>query len=231
MSVPVAETTYKNPIMLSDYSDPDVIRVGDTYYMTASSFHFTPGLPLLMSHDLVQWNLVGYAAPTIPLSQFDRPQHSKGIWAPALRFHNGKFIIVVGLPDEGIFVTESADFTGEWTPLRCVREAKGFIDPCPLWDDDGKAYIVHAYAKSRIGFKSRLGIFEVDPQTLDAKSEDSFIFFGEETQPTIEGPKVYKRNGLYYILAPAGGVKQGWQTALRSSSIFGPFEERIVLAQ
>ncbi len=222
---------YKNPVLLADYSDPDVIRVGDTFYMTASSFHFVPGLPLLMSHDLINWNLTNYAVKNIPLSQFDKPLHSKGIWAPSLRYYGGKFTIVVGLPDEGIFVTQSADFNGEWSSLRCIREAKGFIDPCPFWDEDGKAYIVHAYAKSRIGFKSRLGIFEVDPDTLECISEDKFIFLGEKSQPTIEGPKVYKRDGYYYILAPAGGVKQGWQTVLRSKNITGPFEEMIVLHQ
>ncbi|MCR5605736.1 MAG: glycoside hydrolase 43 family protein [Treponema sp.] len=221
----------KNPIILSDYSDPDVIRVNDTYYMTASSFHFTPGLPLLVSKDLVHWNLVGYAAKNIPMPQFNEPRHSKGVWAPSLRYHNGKFIIVVGLPDEGIFVTESDNFYDGWTSLRCVRKACGFIDPCPFWDKDGKAYIVHAYAKSRIGFKSKIGIFEVNPESLDAIGEDSFIFDGEISQPTIEGPKVYFRNGFYYIAAPAGGVKQGWQTLLKANNIMGPYEEHIVLSQ
>ena len=222
---------YLNPVVFADYSDPDVIRVGDTYYMTASSFHFTPGLPLLMSKDLVNWRLVGYAAKSIPLAQFNFPRHSKGIWAPSLRYHDGKFVIVVGLPDEGIFVTEATDFTGEWTPLKCIKEARGFIDPCPFWDADGKAYIVHAYAKSRIGFKSRLGIFEIDPKTMEAISDDEFIFIGDDSQPTIEGPKVYKRGAFYYIFAPAGGVKQGWQVELRSFSIKGPFSEQIVLEQ
>ena len=222
---------YTNPIILSDYSDPDAIRVGNVYYMTASSFNYTPGLPLLMSNDLVEWKLVGYAAKNLPFEHFDNPLQSKGIWAPSIRYHDGRFIITVGLPDEGIFVTESSDFTGDWSPLRCVWKGKGFIDPCPYWDSDGKAYIVHAYAKSRIGFKSRIGLLDADPKTLLCSGEDRFIFNGEETQPTIEGPKVYERNGFVYIMAPAGGVKCGWQTALRAKSIEGPFEERIVLHQ
>jgi len=222
---------YSNPVIMADYSDPDVIRVGNMYYMTASSFNYTPGLPLLQSTDLVNWRLVGYAVKNLPFAHFEKPLQSKGIWAPSLRYHDDHFIITVGLPDEGIFVTESEDFTGPWSPLRCVWEGKGFIDPCPFWDSDGKAYIVHAYAKSRIGFKSRLGLLEANPLTLECEGEDSFIFFGEETQPTIEGPKVYQRNGYIYILAPAGGVKCGWQTALRSKSIKGPFEEKIILEQ
>ncbi|MCR4822730.1 MAG: glycoside hydrolase 43 family protein, partial [Treponema sp.] len=226
-----SQSFYTNPVILSDYSDPDVIRVGKFYYMTASSFNYTPGLPLLMSTDLVHWKLVGYAVKNLPFEHFDSPLQSKGIWAPSLRYHEGRFIITVGLPDEGIFVTESEDFTGLWSPLRCVWKGKGFIDPCPFWDSEGKAYIIHAYAKSRIGFKSRLGLLEANPVTLSCKGEDSFIFFGEESQPTIEGPKVYERKGYVYILAPAGGVKCGWQTALRAKSIKGPFEEKIILSQ
>ena len=224
------KTTYENPVILADYSDPDVIRVEDTYYMTASSFHFVPGLPLLVSRDLVHWKLTGYAAREIPCAFYDRPRHSKGIWAPSLRYHGGRFIITVALPDEGIFVTESADFFCEWTPLRCVKKSRGFIDPCPIWDGE-KAYIVHAYAKSRIGFKSRLGIFEADPETLDCVGSDRFIFIGDEKQPTIEGPKIYRRGAFFYILSPAGGVKGGWQSVLRSFSLFGPYTDSIALIQ
>lgn len=222
---------YRNPILFCDYSDPDVIRVGNTYYLTASSFNFTPGLPILASHDLVNWTLINYAAENIPLPQYDTPQHAKGLWAPSIRYHGGMFYIFVATPDEGIFVTETDDPAGKWTPLCAIWKGKGFIDPCPFWDDDGKVYVIHAHAKSRIGFKSKLGILEADPKTFACTASDTFIFDGTETQPTIEGPKVYKRGDLYYILAPAGGVKQGWQTALRSKSIYGPFEEKIVMAQ
>ncbi len=222
---------YLNPIILCDYSDPDVIRTGDTFYMTASSFNFTPCLPILASHDLVNWNLINYAAENIPLAGYEKPQHAKGIWAPSIRFHNGTYYIFVATPDEGIFVTETKDPALQWSPLRAVWKGKGFIDPCPLWDDDGRVYVVHAYAKSRIGFNSKLGLLELDPNTLECKSEDIFIFDGTKTQPTIEGPKFYKRGDMYYILAPAGGVKKGWQTALRSKKITGPYEEKIVMVQ
>lgn len=222
---------YKNPILYADYSDPDVIRVGDTFYMTASSFNYIPGLPILTSKDLVNWSLVNYAIKEIPYEDYKSPAHGRGIWAPSIRYYDNKFWIFVGMPDEGIFMTSSVDPLGEWSPLICVREGKGFIDPCPLLDEDGRVYIVHGYAKSRIGFKSKLGIFEISPDGKVAITEDRFIFDGTETQPTIEGPKFYKRDGMYYILAPAGGVKQGWQTALRSEFIYGPYEEKVVMHQ
>lgn len=222
---------YTNPILHTDYSDPDVIRVGDTFYMTASSFNFVPGLPILVSKDLVNWELVNYAVKEIPFPDYNKPAHGRGIWAPSIRYHNNKFYIFVGMPDEGIFVTETEDPYGTWSPLTPVWEGKGYIDPCPFWDEDGKAYIIHAYAKSRIGYKSKLGMLGLDMDKMKCISEDRFIFDGTKTQPTIEGPKVYKRDGYYYIFAPAGGVRNGWQTVLRSENIYGPYNEKIVMHQ
>lgn len=228
----LGEGYFRNPVLFTDYSDPDVIRVGDTFYMTASSFSLVPGLPILVSKDLVNWELVNYAINEgLPGESYDKPRHGCGIWAPSIRYHDNKFWIFVGLPDEGIFVTHTEDPYGQWSPLTPLIEAKGFIDPCPVWTEDGKAYVVHAYAKSRTGFKSILGAFEMTPDCKEVLSEDQFIFDGTETQPTIEGPKVYLRNGYIYILSPAGGVKTGWQTALRGKDIYGPYEEQIVLEQ
>lgn len=223
--------TYKNPILFADYSDPDVIRVGDTYYMTASSFNYTPGLPILISKDLVNWELKNYAIENIPFSMYEKPQHSKGVWAPAIRYHHDTFYIYFGMPDNGVFVVHTEDPLGTWSEPVMLLEGKGYIDPCPFWDDDGKAYIIHSYAKSRIGFKSYLGIFEMSEDGIQAIGRDHLLYDGTKTQPTIEGPKVYKRNSNYYIFAPAGGVKYGWQTVLRSNSIEGLFEERIVMHQ
>lgn len=223
--------TYRNPVLFADYSDPDVIRVGDTYYMTASSFNYVPGLPILTSKDLVNWTLVNYALAEIPDEKYDMPQHAKGVWAPAIRYHDERFYIYYGMPDEGIFMVSAKDPLGKWDAPVMVLAGKGLIDPCPFWDDDGQAYLIHGYAKSRIGFKSYLGMFPLTADGRKAAGEDHFIYNGVETQPTIEGPKVYKRNGYYYILAPAGGVKKGWQTALRSKNIYGPYEEKIVMKQ
>ena len=225
---------FRNPVLFADYSDPDVIRVGDIFYMTASSFNYTPGLPILVSKDLVNWRLVNYALKNIGQERFKIPRHSEGVWAPAIRFHEGMFYIYYGMPDEGYYVVRTKDPLGEWEEPVLVLEGKGLIDPCPFWDEDGRAYIIHGYAKSRIGFKSILGIFEMSPDGLKAISEDHFVFDGNDpSHPavTIEGPKVYKRDGFYYILAPAGGVREGYQVALRSKDIHGPYEIKTVMAQ
>lgn len=222
---------YKNPILNCDFSDPDVIRVKDTYYLVSSSFNFMPGLPVLKSKNLVNWEFVNFACREIPFEIYNTPQHGKGIWAPSIREHNGEFFIFAGTPDEGIFYTKASSPEKEWSPLKCVKPGKGFEDPCPLWDDDGRLFIVHGFVKSRIGFNSKLGMFELNPETMEMISDSKIIFDGTVTQPTIEGPKFYKRNGWYYIFAPAGGVETGWQTVLRSKNVDGPWEEKIVLKQ
>lgn len=224
--------TFQNPILFADYSDPDVCRVGDTFYMTASSFNYTPGLPILVSKDLVNWELKNYAIKErLPYAMYDSPAHAKGIWAPSIRYHNGEFFIFVGMPDQGIFMLKTTDPLGAWSEPKLILAGKGYIDPCPVWNADGTAYVVHGYAKSRIGFKSILGMFQITMDGERAISDDHFIYDGTKTNPTIEGPKVYQRNGYYYIFAPAGGVKTGWQTVLRSRSLYGPFEEKVVLHQ
>ncbi|MBP6760077.1 MAG: glycoside hydrolase 43 family protein, partial [Flavobacterium sp.] len=225
--------TYKNPIINADYSDPDAIRVGDDYYMTSSSFNCIPGLPILHSKDMVNWELVNYALKKQPpFDVYDKPGHGNGVWAPSIRFHNEEFYIYYPDPDYGIYMIKTKDPKGDWSEPIMVKEGKGLIDPCPLWDDDGKAYLAYAYAGSRAGFKSLLAICSLNPEgTLANNNDDVIIIDGHDGEATIEGPKLYKRNGYYYVFAPAGGVPTGWQTVLRSKSIWGPYEKRKVLDQ
>ncbi|HEX8615214.1 MAG TPA: glycoside hydrolase 43 family protein [Telluria sp.] len=226
---------YQNPILHADYSDPDAIRVGDTYYMTASSFSNTPGLPLLQSKDMVNWELVGHALPRlVPENVFATPQPGKGVWAPCLRFHDGKFWIFYPDPDFGIYVISATSFTGPWTAPHLLAGGKGLIDPTPLWDDDGKAYLLHGWAKSRAGFNNVLTLRSMAPdgrRLLDAGGQ--VVIDGNKlpNYKTLEGPKFYKKDGYYYVFAPAGGVEEGWQSVFRSRSINGPYEDKIVMAQ
>lgn len=223
--------TYTNPILYTDYSDPDVIRVGEDFFMVASSFCNSPSVPVLHSKDLVNWKVISYAMEKLPFDYYDKPVHGCGAWAPSIRFHEGVYYIFIPMPDEGIFMVKSTDPFQGWEAPVCVRKVTGWIDPCPFWDDDGQAYMVSAFARSRIGFKSILHLSPMKPDCTGVLGDGKHIFDGNETQPTIEGPKLYKRNGYYYIFAPAGGVKPGWQTVLRSKNIWGPYEEKIVLHQ
>lgn len=223
--------TYKNPIIYADYSDPDVVLVGDDFYMVSSSFNCSPALPVLHSKDLVNWTITGHVFQKNPFDIFDSPQHGNGVWAPSIRYHNGKFYVYYGDPDLGIFMARTKNPAGPWEPLVRVREAKGRIDACPFWDDDGSAYLVHAWANSRAGIHSILTLAQMSPDGTKLLDEGRTVFDGHENHPTIEGPKMYKRNGFYYIFAPAGGVSTGWQTVLRSKNIYGPYEDKIVLHQ
>ena len=223
---------YKNPILYADYSDPDACRAGEDYFMIASSFCNAPGLPVLHSKDLVNWKVINYILPKVPEERYDKPVHGCGVWAPAIRYHDGTFFACFPMPDEGIYMSTTKDPFGTWSEPVNIRPGAGWIDPCPFWDEDGRAYLVAGVAKSRIGYKSVLHMIEMQPDGMGLIGDAKVVFDGNlNEQETIEGPKLYKRNGWYYIFAPAGGVKTGWQTVLRSRNIFGPYEYRVVMRQ
>ena len=221
---------YENPVILSDYSDPDVIRVGDDFYMVASSFNHVPGVPVLHSKNLVEWEIVNYVLDALPFEKYGKVCHGEGAWAPSLRYHSGKFYCLIPFPDEGIFVAEADDPYGKWSLLRPLLTGAGYEDPCPVWAD-GKCYVVFAFVKSRIGFNSRLAVIEADEELKEVKGGYKIIYDGRDLAPRIEGPKIYRHGKYFYILAPAGGVKTGWQVALRSEKIYGEWETKIVLMQ
>lgn len=224
--------TYKNPILHADYSDPDVIRVDSNYYMISSSFDAVPGIPILQSNDLVNWKIIGHVFQAqIPIDHFSKVQHGNGVWAPAIRYHNKEFYIYYPDPDFGIYLTKSKKIIGPWSAPVLVDSGKGLIDPCPLWDDNGNVYMAHAYAGSRAGIKSILVIKKLNAAGDKVIDHGKLVYDGHELDPTIEGPKLYKRNGYYYIFAPAGGVSTGWQLVLRSKNIYGPYERKIVMHQ
>ena len=224
--------TYKNPVINADYSDPDAIRVGDDFYLVSSSFNHVPGLPILHSKDLVNWRLIGHALlRQPPFDHFSKVQHGNGVWAPSIRYHNNEFYIYYPDPDFGIYLTKAKNILGPWTDPVLVEAGKGLIDPCPLWDADGKNYLVHAYAGSRAGFKSIIVVKKMNAEGTKTTDAGVMVYDGHEKDPTIEGPKFYKRNGYYYIFAPGGGVATGWQTILRSKNIYGPYERKVAIDQ
>ena len=235
--------TYRNPILYADYSDPDVIRVGRTYYMVASSFHFSPGIPILTSTDLVHWRIAGHVLPRLPFApQYDMPgphtltdaiskpvggtRYAGGVWAPSIRHHAGRFYVYFATPDEGVFMATAVKAEGPWSAPVKVIDQPLLEDPCPFWDDDGTAWLVH----SRHG-AGPLILHRMSPDGTRVLDAGTVIVEDKARLPILEGPKLYKRNGYYYILAPFGGVEKGAQVALRSRSIRGPYDQRVVLSQ
>jgi len=224
--------TYKNPVINADYSDPDAIRVGEDYFLISSSFEHVPGLPILHSKDLVNWTIIDHVLKQQPpVDHFSAPRHGEGVWAPSIRYRNKEFYVYYPDPDFGIYVTKSKNIHGPWSEPLLVQAGRGLIDPCPLWDDDGNVYLVHAFAGSRAGFKSVLVVKKLNSSGTQVIDDGVLVYDGHELDPTIEGPKFYKRNGFYYIFAPAGGVSTGWQLVLRSKNIYGPYERRVVMDQ
>jgi beta-xylosidase len=216
---------YKNPIIFADYSDPDVIRVEDDFYMVASSFNVMPGLPILHSKDLVNWSIIGHVYDRLPFEEFEKPNHGRGSWAPAIRHHNGRFYVYFCTPYRGLFMATAEDPAGEWD-LHHVVDVELWEDPCPFWDDDGNAYLVRSKLRADVLYLHRMS-----PDGMELLDNGRVIYSNVDKQPVIEGPKLLKVNGCYYILAPAGGVPTGWQTVLRSKNIYGPYEDKIVLHQ
>ncbi|RXK56171.1 glycosyl hydrolase 43 family protein [Oleiharenicola lentus] len=227
---------YRNPILHADYSDPDAVRVGDDFYLVSSSFNSAPALPVLHSRDLVNWRIINHALPRlVPADHFSVPRHGQGVWAPSIRHHAGKFWIYYPDPDFGIYVITAEDPAGRWSDPVLVKGGKGLIDPCPLWDEDGRVWLVHAWARSRAGIKNRITLLRLSADGLGVAEDLGVIIDGAKVPvpgfDTLEGPKLYKRNGWYYVFGPAGGVATGWQSVFRARDIRGPYEHRIVLAQ
>lgn len=232
--------TYTNPVINADYSDPDVCvgPSGEDYYLTASSFQCVPGLPILHSKDLVNWEIVNYALKNLYegdddlLAHFSKPQHGNGVWAPSIRYHNGEYYIYWGDPDYGVYMVKTKDPASDWSKPLCVIRGQGYIDTTPLWDDDGRCYLVNAWANSRSKFASVLTVREMSADGTRAIGQPVIVYDGNGTENrTCEGPKFYKRDGWYWIMCPAGGVPDGFQLAMRAKSPYGPYETKKVLWQ
>ena len=214
--------TYKNPVLNADYSDPDVIRVGDSYYMVASDFHFL-GMQVLVSKDMVNWQIISQIYDRFDMPGWNENQHyAGGSWAPAIRYHDGQFYVYFCTPDEGLFMSTATNPEGPWSALHCVKKVEKWEDPCPFWDDNGQAYL----GRSQWG----AGPIIVHRMSADGRQllDDGVTVY---TGPVAEGTKFLKRDGYYYLIIPEGGVGQGWQTVLRSRNIYGPYEKRVVLEQ
>jgi beta-xylosidase len=227
---PAARAMYSNPILFADYSDPDVIRDGPNYYLIASTFHFVPGIPILQSTDLVHWTIIGHVVNRLDMdprySMIGGNRYGKGVWAPSIRKHDGRFFVYFPTPSEGIFMSTAEKITGPWTEPQAVIAGPGLEDPCPFWDDDGNAYLIHSVTGA-----GPLILHRMSPDGKRVLDEGKIIVQDPEHLPVLEGPKLYKRDGYYYIFAPFGGVGTGSQAVLRSRQIYGPYEHRVVLTQ
>ena len=222
--------TYANPILPGDFSDPDVIRVGDNYYFITSTFQYSPGMAVMQSKDLVNWRYLGHCIPDVtqigPELNWDRMnRYNRGVYAGALRWHDGRFWMFTTTMDEGVFMTTATDPAGPWAPLVKLTggagwDGKGWDDPCPLWDDDGQAYLL--LSKPGQEWWTHLFKMNADGKTLDPAS-DVVV----DKYKGSEGNKIYKFDGLYYIFhnqIDGPGNRTG--VFLRSKNLAGPWEKK-----
>lgn len=214
--------TFVNPVLNADYSDPDVIRVGEKYYMVCSDFHFI-GIPMLESEDMVNWKIISQVYDRFDFPEWENnSRYGGGAWAPALRYHDGKYWVYFCTPDEGLFMSNATDPRGPWSPLLNVKHISGWEDPCPFWDEDGQAYL----GRSQLG-GGPIILHKMSPDGTRLLDNGKKVYEG----PVAEGTKIFKKDGYYYMSIPEGGVSTGWQTILRSKNIYGPYKKKIVLEQ
>lgn len=192
--------TYANPILNADYSDPDVIRVGDKYYMVASDFHYI-GIQVLESADMVNWKIVSQVYDRFDMPGWDANNHyGGGSWAPSIRWHDGRFWVFFCTPDDGLFMSTATDARGPWSPLHCVEKVERWEDPCPLWDDDGQAYLGHSVLGA-----GPIIVHRMAPDGSRLLDKGRTVYTG----PVAEGTKWLKKDGYYYLIIPEGGVESG----------------------
>ncbi|MGA2406375.1 MAG: glycoside hydrolase 43 family protein [Bacteroidales bacterium] len=211
--------TYTNPVIAADFPDPDVILVGDTYYMVTTTMFIFPGVTVLRSHDLVNWEYCSNAVPRFdfsPCYNLDGcNRYGHGQWATSIKYNHGKFYLLFITLDEGGFICSAAKAEGPWD---IKKLPEGFYDPGLFFDEDGRIYVAHGYGK--------ISITELD-HNFAPVSKDSLVFTGD-IRGGIEGTHVYRINGYYFLYCTYGGV-DGIQVALRSKNIYGPYEEKVAI--
>ena len=212
--------TYTNPLFYDEFSDPDIIRVGEDYYLAGTTMHSVPGLVVLHSKDLVNWEFSSFC-----FDRFDdsddfnlrngKEAYGQGIWAPAIRYHNGKFYIFSNINGHGLQVFISDSAKGPWKH----HQIKGDIyDLSVLFDDDGKIYAIHKYGN--------VTVTELKPD-LSGPVEGSSKVVIPEGNAMGEGHHIYKINGMYFILS-ADYSPMGRMQCARSKSIWGPYETCVI---
>ncbi len=207
---------YRNPIIYADFPDPDVIRVDDTYYMVTTTMHHFPGATIVKSKDLVNWDYC--AQPLTTLSQTDnynllngQNAYAKGMWACSMKYHDGKFYLLINGNDAGGWLLTATDPEGVWESKKLSRI---YYDPGMLFDN-GKVYIACGI--------TNIQMCELD-EDFNFKQEKRVI----SDKEGLEGSHLYKIGDYYYIYATYGGWPSG-QAIFRSKNIFGPYEEKMLV--
>jgi beta-xylosidase len=215
--------TFTNPLFYDEFSDPDILRVGDDYYLAGTTMHTVPGLVILHSKDLVNWTNVAYCFDRFDFTddKFSLRNHQEiygqGIWAPAIRYHNGMFYVFSNINGKGLQCYTSEKIEGPWKH----HNLQGNIyDLSVLFDDDGKIYAIHKYGE--------VHCTELKPD-MSGPVEGSDRVIIREGNGIGEGHHIYKIDGMYYLIS-TDYSPNGRTLCSRSKSIWGPYETRVITA-
>lgn len=212
--------SFRNPVIPGFFPDPSIVRVGRDFYLVNSSFEYYPGIPVFHSTDLVNWTLIGHVLTrTSQLDLSDRGS-SRGIFAPTIRYHKGKFyVITTDVDGIGNFYVTAEHPAGPWSDP--IRIPYGGIDPSLFFEDDGKVYVT---VQQGADADSHIIQYEIDPETGRALTEPVVVFRGDGG-PWVEGPHLYRIRGMYYLMTASGGTSRDHREIIgRSNRPYGPFE-------
>ena len=219
----------KNPMLWADVPDPDIIRVGDTYYLVSTTMHLMPGAPIMRSKDLKNWETVGYIFDKLTDSpKYDLKEgtvYGRGQWATSLKYHKGRFYALLAPNEAGamgdtyIFTAEKAE--GEWKLLSRMRH---FHDCSLFFDDDDRVYVIYGTGE----------MMELKPDLSDVIEGTHQHIFQREADETglLEGSRVVKHNGKYYLLMISHVYAPGRhrrEVCYRADDIHGPYEKKTIL--
>jgi len=229
---PIGAGEYRNPILQGFYPDPSITRVGDDYYLVTSTFSYFPGIPVFHSRDLVSWTQIGNAIDRPDQLDFARLGLSRGVFAPAIEHHQGRFYILNTCVDcGGNFLITATDPRGPWSDPVWLPELVGGIDPSLFFDEDGRAWILNngpPVGEPLYEGHRAIWIQEFDPRAQRTIGPRTLLVNGGvdlSTRPIwIEGPHIFRKDGWYYLIAAEGGTAEGHsQVVLRSRSVTGPY--------
>jgi alpha-N-arabinofuranosidase len=234
---------FHNPILAGFYPDPSICKVGDDYYIVNSTFEYFPGIPIFHSKDLTSWVQIGSVLDRPDQIKLDGLGSSRGIFAPAIRYHNGIFYVTCTLVDGGgNFIVTAKNPAGPWSDPVWLPEVNG-IDPSLFFDDDDQAYLTYnADApdnKPLYPGHRTIRIYKFDIKNLKVIGENKILINGgvdfSKKPIWIEGPHIYKINGTYYLTAAEGGTAEDHsQVILKSETVDGPYfpyEKNPILTQ
>ena len=210
---------YRNPIIPGYNPDPSICRVDNDFYVVNSTFEFFQGVPIYHSSNLVNWELINYCLTRREQLELEGCRNSGGIYAPTIRYHEGTFfMITTNVTHKGNFIVFTNDIRGEWSNPVWIDQSG--IDPSLFWDDDNKCY--YCSTGTIEGIRGIVA-FEIDPFTGEIKSDKKIISSGCGGQ-CAEGPHIYKKDGMYYLMIAEGGTEYAHrETMQRSDSIWGPY--------